>query len=36
MRTTYIIDPEGIVQQVYEKVKPSGHSTAVLAFLRGD
>lgn len=29
-RTTYIIDPEGQVQRVFENVKPSDHSQEVL------
>ena len=32
-RTTYIIDPEGQVQRVFENVKPSDHSQEVLSEL---
>lgn len=36
MRTTYVISPEGIVEQVWEKVAPEGHAAEVEAFLRGE
>jgi peroxiredoxin Q/BCP len=29
-RTTFVVDPQGTVRKVYEKVKPEGHETAVL------
>jgi peroxiredoxin Q/BCP len=29
LRTTYIIDPEGRVAQVFEKVKPENHGEQV-------
>jgi peroxiredoxin Q/BCP len=29
-RTTFVIDPEGIVRKVFPKVKVTGHSDAVL------
>jgi thioredoxin-dependent peroxiredoxin len=32
-RTTFIIDEEGLISQVFEKVKPAGHSEEVLAAL---
>lgn len=32
-RTTYLIDPEGKIQQVFEKVSPANHSAEVLALL---
>lgn len=35
MRTTYVIDAEGRVERVWEKVKELGHAAAVNAFLRG-
>jgi peroxiredoxin Q/BCP len=30
-RTTVLIDAEGRVAQVFEKVKPAGHAEAVMA-----
>ncbi|HMM07251.1 MAG TPA: thioredoxin-dependent thiol peroxidase [Clostridiales bacterium] len=33
VRTTYIIDENGVIEKVYEKVKPDGHATDVLAYL---
>ena len=30
-RTTFLIDPQGVVRHVFENVKPDGHSTEVLA-----
>jgi peroxiredoxin Q/BCP len=30
-RTTFLINPDGIIQQVYENVKPADHSTEILA-----
>jgi peroxiredoxin Q/BCP len=32
-RTTFIIDPEGKIAKVFERVKPAGHSQEVLAAL---
>jgi len=32
-RTTYLIDPEGKIQQVFKKVSPAKHSAEVLALL---
>jgi peroxiredoxin Q/BCP len=34
-RTTFVIDREGIVAQVFPKVKVDGHSAAVLAAIKG-
>jgi peroxiredoxin Q/BCP len=34
-RTTFLIDPEGTVQQVFEKVKPAIHSAEILSALEG-
>lgn len=34
-RTTFLLDSEGKVEQVWEKVKPEGHETEVLAALGG-
>lgn len=31
MRTTFIIDEKGVVQKVFEKVKPQGHAAEVAA-----
>ncbi len=33
LRTTFIIDDSGVVTRVFEKVKPKGHATEVLAAL---
>ena len=35
-RTTYLINPDGRIQKVYEKVSPANHSTSVLDELRGE
>lgn len=32
-RTTFLVDPSGVVKKVYEKVDPNGHESAVLADL---
>ena len=34
-RTTFVIDQDGKIEQVFEKVKPEGHDQAVLEYLRG-
>ncbi len=34
-RTTYLINPDGRIQKVYEKVSPANHSVEVLDELRG-
>lgn len=34
LRTTYLIDPQGKVARVWEKVKAQGHAAAVLAALK--
>ena len=33
-RTTYLIDPDGSIQKVFENVKPAEHSAEVLAILQ--
>ncbi len=33
-RTTFLIDGEGIITQVFEEVKPEGHSKEILAALK--
>jgi peroxiredoxin Q/BCP len=33
-RTTFLLDPEGRITKVWEKVKPAGHAQAVLAALQ--
>ena len=33
LRTTFVIDENGIVQKVFEKVKPQGHAAEVAAIL---
>lgn len=32
-RTTFVIDPNGVIRQVMEKVKPKGHAAGVLGAL---
>ena len=32
-RTTYLIGPDGVIQQVYENVQPANHSVEILALL---
>jgi peroxiredoxin Q/BCP len=32
-RTTVVIDPEGRIARVFEKVKPAGHAEQVMAAL---
>lgn len=34
LRTTFLIDPNGNTKQVFEKVKPAGHSAEVLAAIK--
>jgi peroxiredoxin Q/BCP len=33
-RTTFLIDPEGVLRKVYENVKPDGHEKALLEDIR--
>ncbi|MFY9366732.1 MAG: thioredoxin-dependent thiol peroxidase [Brevefilum fermentans] len=33
-RTTFVIDPDGVIKKVFEKVKPADHSQEVLAAVR--
>ena len=33
-RTTFVINPSGQIQKVFEKVKPEGHDQEVLAYLK--
>lgn len=30
LRTTYVIDPQGIIQKVYEQVKPEEHASEII------
>ena len=32
-RTTYLIDPQGVIQKVFKKVSPAKHSAEVLAYI---
>ncbi len=32
LRTTFLVDKEGIVRHIWEKVSPAGHATEVLKF----
>lgn len=34
LRTTFVVDPEGVVRKVYSKVKPDGHDRVLLEELR--
>lgn len=34
-RTSFLVDPKGIVRRVYEKVNPEGHEQALLNDVRG-
>ena len=34
-RTTFLIGPDGKIQQVWEHVKPAGHAEEVLAYVEG-
>jgi peroxiredoxin Q/BCP len=33
-RTSFVIDPEGILRKVYQDVKPDGHEQALLSDIR--
>src|SRR5450631_2210397 len=33
-RTTFVIGPDGKIQDIFEKVKPEGHAEEVLAYLK--
>lgn len=35
-RTTFLIGPDGVIQQVFEKVKPAKHSAEILAILQSN
>ena len=34
-RTTFVIDENGYIVKIYEKVKPEGHNDEIIAFLSG-
>jgi thioredoxin-dependent peroxiredoxin len=34
-RTTFVVDPSGVLRKVYEKVKPEGHDRALLEDIGG-
>jgi peroxiredoxin Q/BCP len=34
LRTTFLIDPNGMIVQVFEHVKPAGHSAEILEVLK--
>lgn len=36
IRSTFIIDPKGVIKKVFPKVKVDGHADEVLAYLRGE
>lgn len=36
VRTTYIVDEKGLIEKVYEKVKPEQNALEALAYLRGE
>jgi len=33
-RTTFVIDPEGRIEHIFEKVKPDGHAEEVMEYLK--
>ena len=33
-RTSFVVDPKGVIQRVYEKVNPEGHERVLLADIR--
>ena len=33
-RTSFVVDPKGIIRRVYEKVNPEGHETALLSDIK--
>lgn len=35
-RTTFLIGPDGVIQEVFEKVKPAKHSAEILAVLQAN
>jgi peroxiredoxin Q/BCP len=35
LRKTYIIDKDGAIIKIYDKVKPAGHGAEVLSFIKG-
>ena len=36
VRTTYVIDPQGVIEQVMPKVKPDTNAAEILAYLDGE
>jgi len=34
-RTSFLVDPQGIIRRVYEKVNPEGHEQILLGDIRG-
>jgi thioredoxin-dependent peroxiredoxin len=34
-RTSFVIDPNGLLRKVYENVKPEGHEQTLLADIKG-
>ena len=34
-RTTFVVDPKGVIRQVYEKVNPEGHEKVLLTDIEG-
>src|SRR5580693_1731103 len=34
-RTTFVVDPKGVIQKVYEKVDPNGHEKVLLEDIQG-
>ena len=36
VRTTYIIDPQGVIEKVMPKVKPDTNAAEILAYLDGE
>lgn len=36
VRTTYLIDEQGVIEKVYDKVKPDNNAAEILEYLKGD
>ena len=34
-RTSFVVDPQGIIRKVYEKVNPEGHEKVLLDDIKG-
>ena len=36
VRTTYVIDEDGIIEKVFEKAKPDTNAAEILSYLKGE